>query len=224
MWNKIQRIYIGDHNLVYPKWKPSSSTIAYYPLTATDTVNDKSWNWKNLTNTWVTFGTVWNVSCATFNGSSYLNRSESLFTWSSTFTVNLWYRRTWTYAAHYNVFAVWTAGWTNSFIIWMTETDWKMMLWWWTNDRNTWYSLTENTWLNIVVTHSWWTVKVYGNGSLVYTWTVSYSIQSWYTWVGCWTTNNACMIWNLSNVIIENKVRTAQDVKDYYDGTKSLYS
>lgn len=226
MWNKIQKIFVWT-NLVRPKWKPWANTLAYYPLTATDTVNDMSWNWKNLTNTWVTFGTVWNVSCATFNGSSYLNRSESLFTWSPDFTVNLWYKRTWVFYAHNNIFSVWTTSWTNSFIEWMYPNwanEWHLMVWWFTNDRDTWYYVPENTWLNLVFTHSWWTIKVYVNNSLKYTGTVSYTIQSWYTWVGCWIGNGNCMIWNLSNIIVENKVRTDTEISDYYDGTKSLYS
>ena len=32
MWNKIQRIYVGDHYQTRPTWKPWANTLSYYPL------------------------------------------------------------------------------------------------------------------------------------------------------------------------------------------------
>ena len=224
MWNKIQRIYIGT-NLVRPKWHPWADTIAYYPLNSTTTVNDQSGNNRNLTNSWVTFWIYQWVDCASFNGSSYMYRSDSLFIWSADFTVNLWYSRGGEFFNHSNIISIWTANWTNSFIIWGENNTNKIMIWGWTNDRNTGYVPPLNTWINICVTHSNWALNVYVNWSLIYTWTVSYTITSTATNIWSWVQWSSWlkMIWLQSELILENKVRTDAEISNYYNLTKSTY-
>ena len=230
MGYKLTWVYIGQTK-VRPSgwgwWQPWANTLAYYPLTSTTTVNDMSGNNKNMTNNWsVTFGNVLWVDCATFSWSNYLNKGESLFTWSATFTVNLWYKKTWNYDNHTNLFTIGTSNGKNNFLIWGYPSWDKinhLMLWWWDNDRDTLYIVPSNTWINIIVTHSWWAVNVYINGNLQYTWTVDYNIQSWYTWVWCSPTNSTPMIWNMSNLIIESSQRTSQEASDYYNLTKWNY-
>lgn len=210
-------------------WLPNKDTIAYYPLNATTTVNDMSGNSKTLTNNNVTFWTYNWVDCANFSGSQSLYRSESLFTWSSTFTVSFWYRRTWTYANHQNIFSVWTANWTNNFLIWLSyqtswASDWTLMIWWWNNDRITWYVVPQDEWLHIVYVHTNWTIKVYVNSSLKYTGTVSFNIQAWYTGIGCWISyTTQPIIWNMSELIVENKGWGDDEITSYYNQTKSQY-
>ena len=207
--------------------QPWANTVAYYPLNSTTTVNDLSWNSRNLTNSWVTFGDYNWVNCASFNGNSYMYRSESLFTGSQDFTVNLWYNRTSDSQNHWNIFSVWTYDTTNSFIIWLWNDIWadflKVMFWGWDNDRNTGYFPTKDVWLNIVATHKNWTVKLYVNWQSEYSGAVSYTIQSWFTWIWCGVQKNNAMIWKLSNIIVENVVWSATDVANYYNDTKANY-
>lgn len=211
------------------EWQPWDDTIAYYPLDSINTVNDMkgSWTAYDLTNSWVAFWTYGWVDCAYFNGSSYMYRSNSLFTWSAEFTINLWYQRTSTTTSAQNIIAIWTANSTNSFILWLYDNTNIMYLWWRTNDRNTWYTPPLNTRINICITHKNWTIKVYinWNSTPVYTWTVSYwitatatNIWSWVQWAS-WLK----MYGYMSKLIFESNERTEQQRTDYYNSTKSLY-
>lgn len=214
------------------KWKPWSNTIAYYPLTTITTTSDMkgSGTAYDLTNWWdVTFWTYNWVNCAHFGGtatSSRLYSSTSLFTWSSTFTVNLWYRATDTMNWHNNIFSVWTANWTNSFVIWINNpnSQWTLYVWWWNNDRNAWYLMEQDKWYNITYTHDNWTIKVYVNWNLEYTWSVSFTIQNWFTWLWTSVYSRDGMIWNLSEVIVESAEWTSDEVAKYYNSTKANYS
>lgn len=203
-------------------WQPWVNTIAYYPFTSITTVNDQSWNSNNLTNNGVQFWThVW-VDCASFNGSSYMTKTESLFTGSATFTVNLWVNITTFSWSNNNILSIGASNSTNSFIIWFNNDT--LMLGGRLNDANTWYTLPWNTRLNIVVTHSWGTVKVYVNWNKEYEWSVNYTISNNQTTIwGGTQTNKFPLIWYESELIVESIERTAQEVSDYFDLTKADY-
>ena len=226
-WYKIKRILTWQNwveKQIYPAgWKPWSNTIAYYPLTSTTTVNDLSWNWYNLTNTSTTFWTYQWVSCASFNWST------------SKLTATIW------------TLPQWANPRTTSLWIYNTGVDWLSIMWYWANrtrywcweytygSSTEWYTLaayyidefthinTKNSWLLFTATYDWTYIKTYIN------WEIK-STSSAYTLATSWTNFE---IWSpyatnpfqgyASNAIIENKVRTAQEISDYYNLTKSNY-
>lgn len=217
-----------------PGYEPNEHTLAYYPLTTTTTVNDMkgSGTAYNLTNNWdVTFWTYDWVGCAKFwwtQNTSCLYYNSSLFTWSAEFTVSVWHKQIiWYSWYHNNILSVWTHNGTNGFIEWINNTT--LYVWWWTNDRNTWYTMTVWDWRNIVYTHKNGTIKVYVNWALKYTGTVSFNIQNWRTILWWWISNQSSYVssdnfqWYLSDAIFENVEWSAQDVQDYYDLTVDRY-
>jgi len=88
MWNKIQRIYVGQ-NLVRPKRQPTSHTLLYCPLN--ENINDVTWNHTMTSVTW-TYGGVTKDS----TGFYYFNwgyiKSES-WTWPKQCTLSGWFNR-----------------------------------------------------------------------------------------------------------------------------------
>lgn len=218
-----KKIYIWDKPV--RSWQSDSSTIAYRPFTSSTTVNDQSGNWYNLTNNWAaTFWTYGWVSCVRFTWSSSSNlTTSSFYNWSGspTFSVSLWVY--FNSIAEVTIWFTWNQGWTASAWLWM-NSSWVLQVWWWTNDRNTWYIVVTWQWYNVVMTHKWWTVKVYVNWDLVYTWTVSFNITWWYNFVvwkalwAWWYIN-----WYVSNLIVENFEWSSAEVATYYNQTKSNY-
>ena len=212
-------------NMVYKKnkwWKPWANTLAYYPLDSTNTVNDLSWNNKTLSNTWVTFWTYNWVDCANYSWDKYLYRNQSLISWSQNFTINMWYLRWGASHNHSEILSIGSRYWSNSFMFWLNDSD-SLYIWWWDNDRNTWYVTQQWQWVNVVCSHNNWTAKVYINGVLQLTATVSYSITSSWTGIWWWFWWDRPIIWNISKFIVESMPRTAQEVADYYNLTKWNY-
>lgn len=227
-WYKIKRWLIRVNwveKQFYPAtWKPWSNTVAYYPLTSTTTGNDQSGNNNNLTNSWVTFWTYHWVNCWYFNGSWYLEKSWSLWTWSSAFTVSSWFYWDWTIISGKGkvIFATGSPSWSYIFAMWMIPA-WNIMVWWWSNDRDTNVTLSANTWYHCVMAQSWWTITVYLNWTSIYTWSVSFNISSHKTCIWRQANWTDYFYWNISEVIIENKSWSSAEVSDYYNWTKWRY-
>lgn len=211
-------------------WQPWANTIAYYPLDATNQLNDMSWNGYTLTNNaWYTFGTYWWVSCVsmTWNyDNSYLN-SSSVPVWN-TRTALAWIYCTRAQAANQWVVCTWTNYSTD--IIWMWVWNSKGCVsdrytadtYWTTNIINAWH-LIALTW----VSGSW--IKLYIDGVLETT-SPNYTRSSWTGFtIGSKTYTSGGSPWSepykgyISEVIFENKEWSAQEMSDYYNQTKSLY-
>lgn len=75
-------------------------------------------------------------------------------------------------------------------------------------------------WHHIVFTHnsSWW--AIYYDGVSKQTWSMPMDYD-WY--LELWALQASGLIWNISNVILENTVRDATKVAHYFDITKSKY-
>jgi hypothetical protein len=211
---------------VRPKTRnPWANTIAYYPLTSTTTVNDISGNNRNLTNNWVQFWEYDWVDCAYFNASSYLIKNWALFTWDPTFTVSFYAKCVW--FQQYNGRAYWFVGtgdWVKSFWQWISANNqWhKLQIWWWSNDRNTGYTI-DNNWHYIVFEYSNGAGEVYVDCNSIYSGTWSPNIEDSKT-VIWWNPNLSDLFnWYISNFICENKIRTANERTDYYNQTKWNY-
>lgn len=204
-------------------WLPNKNTVAYYPLDSTNTVNDLSWNWYNFTNSWASFWTYDNVNCVYFNGSSYLYRDY--INWvatDNTKTVSVWVKSS-------------TIPWANNFkcFVWFFDNSWA----WWTLQIGDKWKL-EQIWTNIYssATLSWTHLCGVWDGSTLYlyaNWVLasSSSMPTLWTptrwkfslWAGYINSVEYNYTWYLSNVILEDKARTAQEVSDYYNSTKANY-
>ena len=237
-WYKIKRVLVWQNwqeKQIYPAgWKPWSNTIAYYKFNGN--WNDSSWNWLNLTMNNVTYSTLssW-ISVAYFNGSAYwLNTSLSK-------TLTEWTQSIWICKSRNTDSETFTqigsvsptdwewsikTYWTSTGNIWTTLYYWGFIYRWY---NNTWIS--NWTWIHVVVV--WWSGgnKLYVNWqqvtlSYVY-WNSSTSFGSRAFTILSIGRHRAAsadwMQWYVSEWIVEDKQRTAQEVIDYYNQTKSNY-
>lgn len=213
MWNKIQRIYVGDHYQVYPIWKPWANTVGYRPLKSD--LKDYSGNGNDFT---IYSGSVtYSDNMATVRKLSRNNLIPSL--WNN-FTILM-----------YTVQATWeTYLFTSSdrnyanFYIGTNSTKARLMRW----NNNVWY------WPNvdfsggstphlIVGVREWWsTVKLYIDWVKVGTSTVSVAIPS-ATYMVLWNVVSNTLPAKYWNLIMENKAWTDQEIADYYNQTKATY-
>lgn len=85
------------------------------------------------------------------------------------------------------------------------------------------------TWYNMICTVDNGTCYIYKDGVQIYSDSYTYNSPSQKVCLWCfynsWATNarEESFNWKLWDVIVENKARTAQEIADYYDLTKSLY-
>jgi len=230
MGYKLTWMYIWQQKIRpsgWGRWQPWANTIAYYPLTSTTTTSDESGNWNTLTNNNVTFWTYQWVDCASFNGSSSRLGTTIAETpqWASPRTI-LWYC--------YNNNASYTPSNDSEivFFSWQTGSTWRMLKLGIFDDNNTiqqrwddhefWQTIREQRWGGAVV-YDGTKFTLYANWVSQWDWTTT-AITSWTNfYIGGSTTS--WWWWNgyISNVIFENKARTAQEVADYYNQTKANY-
>lgn len=217
------------------EWLPWENTVAYYPLNSTTTVNDKSGNGKNLTNNWgVTFGTYGGVDCVSFDNTQTLWLTSSLgMTWNPIFTFNVRICRVGYSVVHTHkcqVFMLWPIQ-ANTSQVWVAIIEeWgnEYQYWTWgTADVNTWAYNTANTWELVTFTNDGTTKKFYKNWTLIKQWSLSYNITGWNLTIWSFASSNG---WNyqsfygyMSEFIVENRERTAEQILQHYNNTKSKY-
>ena len=224
----VKAVYVWTQQVRPSWWTPWTNTLAYYPLTSTTTTQDKSWNNRNLTNSWVTFGTYKWVDCAYSSMSSKLYNS-SFITNQQNITALVW------------IYYVWNGySWNGNY----NQTVWR---WWQSSSENFWpyidnlnspwrlvcspggfwgITLTsDSVWKHCAITYDY-TNKI---GKMYIDWTFIWQNTNatppywtyFWLWGGRWSTS--CFYWWLSEAIIENKIWTAQEILDYYNQTKSKY-
>ena len=225
------------------KREPWVNTLAYYPLEVD--VNDYSWNWRNWTNSNVTFSDWvavfnWTNSEVTFSNASWQRPTTN-------FTISVWARAlSWdhnTYNRNYYIVSKKYEGmqyyrqsiyeislsYNNKTFVWgINNWDSRSVTPWNTN-----VAISLNDWHLYTITNDNQTKSVYLDGSLLSqgtTWTISdYSseppLRIWNSTPNpSWSyATNGWFNWNISNVILESKTRTAQEISDYYNSTKSNY-
>jgi hypothetical protein len=210
-------------NTVYggeKKWKPWANTIAYYPLNSTTTVNDMSGNNRNLTNNWATFGTYQWISCVYWNANMQRLTTPSL---GQVKTISFWTNWSWVEASTWSLYSVlfsWNKVWTLLYF----NSQSKMRLYDTTTDLDT-TTYKTNQWYHITVVYDN-IAKMYINWVLDLQWTntpvlwtdLIYLFRFYWTW-----TTLDWYSWWMSELILENKARTAQEVLNYYNLTKSNY-
>lgn len=226
MGYKLTWVYIrpnGTEQKIRPTgWQPWANTVAYYPFN-TD-FNDYSWNWFDLTNNWwVAIESVGWVTCANFKDQSpyWLSRStwNIITAWPYTYLCRI--NRTWWWPYNPRIFW-WNNEWWMLYIVsWGKYSVEYPNYWWWIPDSS-WRHLICFTW-----NMSTWEFSSYKDWSFIASWTSS--VRWARTWLVIWTTewnyslSDDRFIWQMSNVIFENKQRTAQEISDYYDQTKWDY-
>lgn len=207
-------------------WKPWANTIAYYPLETNG--NEASWkSWLDITATWITFSN--NVAVLNWNQRATVNS----IAWYK--TICFWFKKT----NNYNgmVISRWDTSWyiqlrTNGFSAWWS--------WWWNfnNDYTAWWSTPSNVWRLCVITqtaasNSWassWSMKFYLSDFWWVSWARQYDTTNHYlnwsvTSIGwSWNTSSPyALIWEMSKLIFESTERTAEEISNYYNLTKSNY-
>ena len=233
MGYKLTWIYMrpnGVEKQIRPTWwQPWVNTIAYYPLNSTDTINDKSWNSRNLTNNWLTFWTYNWVDCANMTSNVYAYSTDiPLPSWANSRTISFWFYDTSrvndTYWCAYGSHSTW-----NFFAPRINSSRYSFMGY--ARDFNTSTTVSTWVWKLITVTYDWATVKYYLNWSNIWSSDLSLnttavgSTRKFVIWcrLDSSANPNQYVKWYMSNMILEDKARTAQDVSDYYNLTKSNY-
>ena len=214
-------------NMVYKKkkwWKPWANTIAYYKFDWN--LNDSSGNNHNLGS--ALYGTF-NYTTTTqwakyvYCSSAAYPSPISLPYKSDGYTINMW----WKGQTGSNVildFQPATSGvnyWNR--IIYKSATSLSYVI---SRSDVTVPDLT--TWKNICIVNSSNVSYLYINNSLITSQNLnSYNMNIPYFWFNragyAWSPQNTSWAMSMSELIIEDKARTAQEIADYYNQTKSNY-
>ena len=204
------------------EWKPWDNTIAYFPLDSVNQLSDITWHY-TLTKNWtVTF---------TDNYASFWwsGRLDSNINTTVSWTIVFWLNSNSWWSSEQVPIAKWGSG-TRYYRRWFhknSSNTLNVMI------NDSWSSITTLTswvWYLIAYTIEWvWTSsctqKVYVNGSTIPNVNITAPLYNDVnTYVRMWWWHNTYNYnWKLSKVILESKVRTAQEISDYYDQTKWDY-
>lgn len=221
-------------NMVYKKkkwWKPWANTYIYYPLKSNG--NDYSWNNRNLTTSNLTFSNevavLWDNVLAYYNIGNFPN-------WTQAFTMSFWIRLS-SLASSYNL--IWFI--KNYNTITQNYSDWDKTIQIWNDgtitfdiydgsvkrvSTSSWY-ISTNTWYNIIGIYDGSKMSMYINNTKIWEVSASWTYSTDYLVLNGYNSRNTSSArwtqWDLSDFILENKARTAQEVADYYNLTKSNY-
>jgi len=220
------------------EWQPWENTVLYIPFDETYWATDQSWNSYTVTSGF-TLGTYNNVYCArNTNVNNTIKtwiRYNTQYQWNSIFT-NPYTVSVWMYieskpSSNYISWISWFINGSTSpqHNIWMETFTMNSGVVW---NKNTNYWFDYWNWVNIICTvspaSSWYDYSLYLNWVFQNTYNdTGTNLPSWdhyinYIIVG--TTNWWTALWTCySQYILENKARTAQEVADYYNLTKSNY-
>jgi len=220
----MKNAYIGEYRV------PGENTIAYYKLdgNANDYLWNYNWTW-NWTSAYKTLSS-W-IQVAYFpetNALSYITSSCTVLPSTISFwmqkelfypTVTEWVQligqansETWNWQLRWDCHAN-----SNRFVL---EWGWGYI---WSALPNFW----NTDWHNVVITIQPWDVKVYYDANL-YGASSRTLYANWNLFIGgnnfgANGTNKREMNGCMSEVILENKARTVQQLVNYYNSTKNLY-
>lgn len=236
---ELKNAYIGDY-----RWQPWANTLLWLPLNSTDLLADKSWNNRDTsTNSGMTLSTQQWVSCykvwTTWGinlGTSAVSRirpSTNEFTFNlriyvdNTTSPNRCYFE-W---AIYNQYRLYLGREYNTkkprFLVKKNNSDVMTVM-----NNAAW----NNKWSLITFTINNWTVNFYIDWVLDSHFPITWVDNNWF---GTWTSTSEQWIWlfnirdwlsswsaancYVSNCIMEDKSRTAQEISDYFNTIKADY-
>ena len=228
MWYKLKRIMMrpnGVEKQIYPKtWQPWANTEAYFPLE--DDYIDKSKNNISMTKNWtISFTTLssWK-KVANFQWWTIYSDNNFMSLLTNGYTVSYWYTVNKSSTNRRNQFYLWwdfrtLECWATTLETWWSGW-WKTKLYYY-GDNSVW-DTSHNGWLNVAITvENHTSVKMYINWNLYTSHSTTQSswlLGIWYS-ASIWDYHN----WYMSEFIVENKIRTAQEISDYYNQTKANY-
>lgn len=209
-----------------PWWQPWVNTLVYCPLNSTDTYTDQSGNNVQTTSSWVSFWTYQWVDCAYFD----FNWSHKILIPAIAWTFPYMTMSVWSYMTNNDaVTQIFMIEWWNTNLSLQPSSSWQLQSQ--TYDGADHY-VTDgnglNAWHHNLVVWDNWTSYFYVDWQLIWSDSGS-SITGMYISDGAlwWHAQNNANIfaywWYLSEAILEDKARTAQEVADYYNQTKWNY-
>ena len=232
--NQVSKVFVWDTQVWPSGWQPWANTLAYFPLNSGVEEVDQIWTWTYSSWTKASFWIYSSayVDCAYFNSSTWMQ-----YTWNmpfnDVFTISAWLYSTWT-------------SWDDWKIVDMCDTATN------TNPKNRipTYYWSWNYWLVSELSNgtSYSVDKTVANNSrhlitFVSNWNTAYIYVDW-NWTPSQTNTRLCnnttmkslnignqvfnglsrhFKWYMSEIIIENKARTAQDRITYFNQTKANY-
>ena len=207
-------------------WQPWANTLLYCNFNGN--YDDTQWNTVTQSYTPPTYST-------TAQGEQYIS---VIWQWGSNntlLTINPLTGLSWTW--DYTV-SCWVNPTDNGYLkvirwYWMTMSNGTGLIISWNNevtifiyawDINTGITITPDVWNNIIFTHTNWTHNIYLNWVLVDTRNLNFVFNNNRLWILGDPNNwwNGLYGW-LDEFIVEDRERTAQEISDYYNQTKSLY-
>ena len=210
-------------------WQPWANTTLYLPLNwdITDPYNQVTYNWV-WTSSFATWSTGVQAADLTWSNAINLWASTDFEQWTGEMTVLFWFTTnspsTIQRCEFRNISAYYfgiqissskicflckNSSASESWFSWTTTlTSWTKYLATLTMKEN-WQAILYLNW-NVEQTINVWTFQTYPSQTWQY-------VGSWRVW------NNEFWRWMIKDFIIENKVRTAQEITDYYNQTKWDY-
>lgn len=212
---------------------PWANTIAYYKLNSSTQLTDSSWNNRTLSNSkWTapTFWTYWGVDCMYISSPCNLVNSTNIsLAWTWTSTICWWYYKTANpNNDNWHIFSIWYSTTLQNQYSVITYWNWLWSLYWpfmrCYNNQRTSAASVSSWWHLYVAIRNWanWTFYVDG----IQKWTLSSadtSVTGNIIWIWRYDSYERCAFGYFSEVIFEDKARTAQEIADYYNWTKWNY-
>lgn len=234
---KIEKVMTwvgGVEKQIRPSWwKPWANTVAYRKWE--NNTQDSSWKWVVLSGTWTSsfsssIKKVWNYSWNN-SGKSYYLQIPNTSKLSSSFTILTWiYFTSWSSDRNRSIFADWD---TSNLNFHIYQNASSRIIFDSGNGSSEgsvqWPTVSTWTWYHLVITRDGSTCKIYSNWAL-------YSSRTTYSWKATssstpfligkrvtWDSSSNTFGWYLDETILENKARTADEIQNYYNLTKSNY-
>lgn len=227
-------------------WQPWADTILYYDFEHTNwttetnlaqTASIYDWIYSATPTIWVLatwkkyFNTQWSIYSATSTGFStidYNNSTVCIWLNPQDTQVKSYFGQSWWSTPWW-----WTSSWLGTiFCEKLSSWYYNVELWQTYGKSVSGSSIPIWNWTCLVMTDYNWTVTIYCNWTQVQQWTNPYLWNSNSTkfcvgsayvyWAASPESRGVGNVW-YGSVIIENKVRTSQEISDYYDQTKANY-
>lgn len=212
-----------------PGWQPWANTLFYRPLT--EDANDATTNNRNWT-------ASANITFSSSNGAyliwdaglwyNSLIQSASFNMWT-TYTINTWIKAEQTLTDSHEIEIQRNWIWPARYVIFNVDSSWFhcMLGNWWSSN---WSQLNASfdiwtSWHNVCLTRSWKDISIYADWQLLTSWDGGYQadVPSFIIGTDTSSGNQYSSYSYFKDYIMEDKVRTAQEISNYYNQTKSLY-